>query len=203
MTHQISPNRCHPDHSLFETSTFNSHHTTSPPHRIPVYEEVPKVEQEPDYIVKKYKKKRKPIVIEVEDYEDLEKEEEEDESDLYMKKFNRRQVKSIRSKEWNGDFQVYDPEVANAFDAIISTGRKALPQDSSFEYEEESDMKDINGPGEFNFEYDDDYDEGRNSSRVLPREKAVFELPPRHRRVYSRWSKWTKCSAKCTTRRYK
>ncbi|XP_017843609.2 uncharacterized protein LOC108600489 isoform X2 [Drosophila busckii] len=28
-------------------------------------------------------------------------------------------------------------------------------------------------------------------------------LLPRYRRVYSKWSRWTKCSPKCTTRRYK
>lgn len=34
-------------------------------------------------------------------------------------------------------------------------------------------------------------------------EKAVFQLPNRYKRVYSRWSKWSKCTEKCTTRRFK
>lgn len=28
-------------------------------------------------------------------------------------------------------------------------------------------------------------------------------LISKHRRIYSKWSRWTKCSSKCTTRRYK
>lgn len=35
------------------------------------------------------------------------------------------------------------------------------------------------------------------------KEKAVFEMPGRYRRVYSKWSKWSKCSAKCVTKRLK
>lgn len=35
------------------------------------------------------------------------------------------------------------------------------------------------------------------------KEKAVFDMPSRFRRIYSKWSKWSKCTAKCTTRRFK
>ncbi|XP_058466948.1 hepatocyte growth factor-like protein [Malaya genurostris] len=35
------------------------------------------------------------------------------------------------------------------------------------------------------------------------REKAVFEMPRKVDNPYSKWSRWSKCTAKCTTRRYK
>lgn len=35
------------------------------------------------------------------------------------------------------------------------------------------------------------------------REKAVFEMPRKVENPYTKWSKWTKCTAKCTTRRLK
>lgn len=43
----------------------------------------------------------------------------------------------------------------------------------------------------------------KNEYRRNGKEKAVFDMPSRYRRVYSKWSKWTKCTAKCTTRRIK
>ncbi|XP_055628345.1 uncharacterized protein LOC129769866 [Toxorhynchites rutilus septentrionalis] len=35
------------------------------------------------------------------------------------------------------------------------------------------------------------------------REKAVFEMPRKVDNPYSKWSRWSKCTAKCTTRRFK
>ncbi|KAI8117013.1 Anionic trypsin-2 [Lucilia cuprina] len=54
--------------------------------------------------------------------------------------------------------------------------------------------------------YEDTIDEdGGNTSNLSPsKERATPEhLIPKHRRIYSKWSRWTKCSPKCTTRRYK
>ncbi|XP_068142150.1 uncharacterized protein [Drosophila tropicalis] len=62
---------------------------------------------------------------------------------------------------------------------------------------------------DFDFEPDgtiyvdsDEYpDNLRNSSAWLPPAKDGPVL--RRRRIYSKWSRWTRCSPKCTTRRYK
>lgn len=65
--------------------------------------------------------------------------------------------------------------------------------------------------------YDEDDDnratndkDNENYSNQSEEEFQQFEgkstsdnLIPKHRRIYSKWSRWTKCSSKCTTRRYK
>lgn len=60
---------------------------------------------------------------------------------------------------------------------------------------------------ESDMSYEDlaDYQEYRNSTPIAPsKERATPEhLIPKHRRIYSKWSRWTKCTPKCTTRRYK
>ncbi|XP_023169900.2 uncharacterized protein LOC111598738 [Drosophila hydei] len=51
----------------------------------------------------------------------------------------------------------------------------------------------------------EEYTDARNMSwQPPPKERNTPDgLTPRHRRLYSKWSRWTKCSPKCTTRRYK
>lgn len=47
----------------------------------------------------------------------------------------------------------------------------------------------------------------RTAAAAAMQEKAVFELPERgdrgQRRIYGKWSQWSKCSAKCTTKRWR
>lgn len=45
--------------------------------------------------------------------------------------------------------------------------------------------------------------ENLKSGSKRGKEKAVFDVPGRHKRVYTKWSKWSKCTPKCTTRRFK
>jgi hypothetical protein len=54
--------------------------------------------------------------------------------------------------------------------------------------------------------YDDDYDnENLNKTKSVDRAKtkAVFEMPRKPLANYSKWSRWSKCSPKCVTRRFK
>lgn len=59
---------------------------------------------------------------------------------------------------------------------------------------------------EFDFDLDDDYDAlNDNMTKTVERAKtkAVFEMPRKPLANYSKWSRWSKCSPKCVTRRYK
>ncbi|KAL1401299.1 hypothetical protein pipiens_006721 [Culex pipiens pipiens] len=44
---------------------------------------------------------------------------------------------------------------------------------------------------------------GVAATQKKAREKAVFEMPRKVDNPYSKWSRWSKCTAKCTTRRFK
>lgn len=57
-------------------------------------------------------------------------------------------------------------------------------------------------------EFDEDYEtdiETENMTKTVDRAKtkAVFEMPRKPLANYSKWSRWSKCSPKCVTRRYK
>lgn len=59
---------------------------------------------------------------------------------------------------------------------------------------------------ESDFDLDDDYEaENKNMTKAVDRAKtkAVFEMPRKPLANYSKWSRWSKCSPKCVTRRYK
>jgi hypothetical protein len=49
--------------------------------------------------------------------------------------------------------------------------------------------------------YDEDYDEDDDDGKAS--KKAVFEMPRKPLSSYTKWSRWTKCSPKCITRRFK
>lgn len=54
------------------------------------------------------------------------------------------------------------------------------------------------------FEYDEELENGfLKSGLEKGKIKAVFEMPRKPLPNYSKWSRWTKCSPKCTTRRFK
>lgn len=61
----------------------------------------------------------------------------------------------------------------------------------------------------FDSDFDDDVedydadDENKAKSVNQAEKKAVFEMPRKPLANYSKWSRWSKCSPKCVTRRYK
>jgi hypothetical protein len=57
---------------------------------------------------------------------------------------------------------------------------------------------------DFDEDYDEDEEKPKNVTKIdRPKTKAVFEAPRKPLANYSKWSKWTKCSPKCVTRRFK
>ncbi|XP_030385413.1 uncharacterized protein LOC115632416 [Scaptodrosophila lebanonensis] len=60
---------------------------------------------------------------------------------------------------------------------------------------------------DLDFEQSDseEYADIRNASSLSSAKErnTPDAMTPRHRRIYSKWSRWTKCSPKCTTRRFK
>lgn len=61
---------------------------------------------------------------------------------------------------------------------------------------------------DFDFEPDNVYadsesSESQNSSGTSAAKERNTPDGLRHRRIYTKWSRWSKCSPKCTTRRYK
>lgn len=59
---------------------------------------------------------------------------------------------------------------------------------------------------ENNSDFDEDYEgEYENTTKTVERArvKAVFEMPRKPLANYSKWSRWSKCSSKCVTKRYK
>lgn len=59
--------------------------------------------------------------------------------------------------------------------------------------------------GTDDYSNNDDYDEDTDVKAGVERSKtkAVFEVPRKPVSNYSKWSRWSKCTAKCITKRYK
>ena len=76
-----------------------------------------------------------------------------------------------------------------------ATKQKLVADDDS---EDDGDDNDL--------DHDEDYEnENQNLTKAVDRSKtkAVFEMPRKPLANYSKWSRWSKCSPKCVTRRYK
>ncbi|XP_055842942.1 uncharacterized protein LOC129909848 isoform X1 [Episyrphus balteatus] len=136
------------------------------------------------------KKKRKPILIDVDDYEDLENEDEYEDN----------------NRNHSGNYIGVIKLKGRNLNTRKST-RNFAPTEGNFsEYDdtEDDDTSSSAGSEDYESEYADAEDyEYQNSTQLSAKEKNVLDPVPRHRRVYSKWSKWTKCTPKCTTRRYK
>lgn len=167
--------------------------------RLPVFQEINKNEVNSSshsdfYAIKihrnrnRTKKKRKPILIDVDDYEDLENEDDYENN-------------SNHSGNYIGVIKLKGRKTHNPRKSI----RNTTPDRTSSEYDNSEDEEtNSEGTEDYESEYADAEEyEYNNSSQLAAKEKNVLDSVPRHRRVYSKWSKWTKCTPKCTTRRYK
>lgn len=77
--------------------------------------------------------------------------------------------------------------------------------DYDYELSDESTSSDSNQEGDLSYLTKSVFDtRPRRRERPLYEMSTVATIPtPKYRRVYSRWSRWSKCSSKCTTRRFK
>lgn len=97
-----------------------------------------------------------------------------------------------RSKRHQKRQAVYDPDFSRK-DKEINDFHDPMIFDDYYDADEFSAERLIN-----NSTY-----ENLKSGSKRGKEKAVFDVPGRHKRVYTKWSKWSKCTPKCTTRRFK
>lgn len=116
------------------------------------------------------------------------------------------------------DYQDRDRDDKNYIDEQINRRNleitEATIDSDAYQYEDfdidsnrsESQYSDISYEDSGDYSGGIDHTNASSSFFMLPtaKEKATPEnLIPRYRRIYSKWSRWTKCSPKCTTRRYK
>lgn len=85
---------------------------------------------------------------------------------------------------------------------------EGLIEGDVFQYEDfDFDQERLDNQKQYSSDSYEDFDYGENFNNSwfqANRERATPDgLISRHRRIYSKWSRWTKCSPKCTTRRYK
>lgn len=97
-----------------------------------------------------------------------------------------------RSSGGLGDIEqdFFLPRNMTLFDSNSEVELKSGPRRNQIDYDSlESD-------------FDDDYDSDRKSTDRA-RTKAVFEMPRKPLANFSKWSRWSKCSPKCVTKRFK
>lgn len=169
-------------HKPFETYEKPNHHP---------YIEASDDEDEGDedfYIIKKRKtkthkrrkkkKRRQPVLIKDYDDDDNVEQEEEEDDDLEDHRYAPRKYKTKNSYGF----------LKRAFDS---------ESNDSDDYGDSGEME-IYLPSIQRNDYDGGYlSEKGNLTR------AVVQVPPKQRRLYTKWSKWSKCTPKCTTRRFK
>lgn len=80
-------------------------------------------------------------------------------------------------------------------ETMMKNGQKNQRQESFDDdsWESESDV----------YDYFDNKNENKTKSGEGAKTKAVFEMPRKPLANYSKWSRWSKCSPKCVTRRFK
>ncbi|XP_055372000.1 uncharacterized protein LOC129605984 [Condylostylus longicornis] len=118
--------------------------------------------------------------------------------------YNRKIIKSIRKEQWRrSDDHFWPRNSKKSYNTKNKNETKNLKNPPLSNTNTEYDEQEVPTSFEYDdIDFDNEYDQSLNMTRV-PQEKAVYEPPPKHKRAYSKWSEWSKCSTKCTTRRYK
>lgn len=162
----------------------------------------------PEYRIRRQRRrktKRRPIIVEVEDadyrdsFEDYDDEDDEidfprrsrsNDDKLVLKVVKQgRQRGRFRNRSDNKE-PIFLSSNITSFPNILTKDQGKSKKSSDSSYEEED-------------EYDSEQDETNFELKRKIQEKAVFEMPRKPEANYTKWSKWTKCSPKCTTRRFK
>lgn len=113
--------------------------------------------------------------------------------------YSRHRNREKPKHEYIDDFEDYRERKSISLEprslASLETGADGVEGDV-FQYED------------FDFDTDNVYadsesGENQNSSWTPAGKERNTQDGLRHRRVYTKWSRWSKCSPKCTTRRYK
>lgn len=126
--------------------------------------------------------------------------EDDGDEDFYIIK--KRKTKSHKKKKKRPIYIEEDYDSENDFPRKYKTKNYRPSRDFETEYTEpneyESEEMEVYLPSIQRNDY-----EGYWNSETGNLTRAVVQVPPKQRRLYTKWSKWSKCTPKCTTRRFK
>lgn len=197
-----------------------SHNKKPNKHRLPSYDD-----SEEDFEVKRANKQQKKKKQKFEDDPYVADDEDEDYNSKRRRSVNVDNSRLVMKVVKQGDYQhkqsfdrksgglgdieqdFFLPRNLTLFNSHTTSSPWALKSGAKNQKRSEPDDDDDDDDSlESDFDYNEDYEtENKNMTKSVDRArtKAVFEMPRKPLANYSKWSRWSKCSPKCVTRRYK